>query len=391
MGIIPNKTLKESATPVTHVDPTTDTSTSNSYTKQVWTDGDVITAEKLNHMEDGIANGGATTTPDWDENDSTSSSYIANRPFYSVPYLDEYIFSTENKITFTYIEDSQNGNHYLGTYTIDEIDSIDYSNTTFGIEISQNQKIFSKYDMFSPTENIFTTYSYPKVGIQRTTSNSSTQYEIRFMSENIGDTVEAYVDFGTIGENIIPIEQKYLGTNGIVRVRLANNNSTITLSGDNSFTSLDELSSYLASGGYVYLEYAHDIYTMTNNRGIYTGSDYIVTFTNDNGIFEYNRNTNVFTLYEYSSNINNENNVDTCSTPFNKLTYVKQIYDSVTGITMPFTRNEYSATPKKYYQGIRVNQDGGITPTIEVASCIIDSNNQVTMTRKEYSLTEVTT
>ena len=29
-----------------------------SYTKQIWTDGQVITAQKLNHMEGGIASGG---------------------------------------------------------------------------------------------------------------------------------------------------------------------------------------------------------------------------------------------------------------------------------------------------------------------------------------------
>ena len=29
-----------------------------SYEKQTWTTGDVITADKMNHMEDGIANGG---------------------------------------------------------------------------------------------------------------------------------------------------------------------------------------------------------------------------------------------------------------------------------------------------------------------------------------------
>ena len=28
------------------------------YTKQTWNNGDIITAEKLNHMEDGIASGG---------------------------------------------------------------------------------------------------------------------------------------------------------------------------------------------------------------------------------------------------------------------------------------------------------------------------------------------
>lgn len=28
------------------------------YTKNTWTDGDIVTSEKLNHMEDGIANAG---------------------------------------------------------------------------------------------------------------------------------------------------------------------------------------------------------------------------------------------------------------------------------------------------------------------------------------------
>ena len=32
-----------------------------SYTKQTWTTGDTITAEKLNHMEDGISEGGGSS------------------------------------------------------------------------------------------------------------------------------------------------------------------------------------------------------------------------------------------------------------------------------------------------------------------------------------------
>lgn len=383
------------AIPVTHVDPTTDTSTSNSYTKQVWADGDIITAEKLNHMEDGIANGGNTATPDWNENDDTSSSYIANRPFYSEPYLDEYIFQTDDPITFTYIEDSQHGNYYLGTYTIDEIDSIDDSNTTFGIEISQglgavNRKIFSKYDMFSPANNYFTTESYPMVGVERTTSDSSTQYEIRFMSENIGDTVEAYVDFGTIREHITPIDPKYLGTNGIVRVKLGRSGSTITFSsGDNYFKSLNELSSYLASGGYVYLDLGHEIYTMSNNSGTDISLNNVFTFKSNDTIIEYRRGINEFTLHSSIAYITNSDDVDTCDKTFDELTYVKDIRDSATGITMHFTGN--TGVTAKNYQGWMVHQDNGVTPTIEVASCIINSNNQVTMTRKEYSLTEVTT
>ena len=34
-----------------------------SYTKQTWANGDVITAEKLNHIEDGIAGAGGGSAP----------------------------------------------------------------------------------------------------------------------------------------------------------------------------------------------------------------------------------------------------------------------------------------------------------------------------------------
>lgn len=43
------------------------------YTKNTWADGDIVTSEKLNHMEDGIANtGGLVVAIDWDETLQTS-------------------------------------------------------------------------------------------------------------------------------------------------------------------------------------------------------------------------------------------------------------------------------------------------------------------------------
>jgi len=36
------------------------------YTKTTWTDGDIVTSEKLNHMEDGIANSGVMVINDTD-------------------------------------------------------------------------------------------------------------------------------------------------------------------------------------------------------------------------------------------------------------------------------------------------------------------------------------
>lgn len=51
-----------------------------SYNKTNWKTGDVISAEKLNNIEDGIAGAGAI--PDWNQNDENADDYIKNRPFY---------------------------------------------------------------------------------------------------------------------------------------------------------------------------------------------------------------------------------------------------------------------------------------------------------------------
>lgn len=47
------------------------------YSKQQWQDGDIITAEKLNHMEDGIkaSNGVMVITPYWDDDGIMKSNY----------------------------------------------------------------------------------------------------------------------------------------------------------------------------------------------------------------------------------------------------------------------------------------------------------------------------
>ena len=372
------------AIPVTHVDPTTDTSTSNSYTKQVWADGDIITAEKLNHMEDGIANGGNTATPDWNENDDTSPSYIANRPFYSEPYLDEYIFQTDDPVTFTYIEDSQNGNHYLGTYTIDEIDSIDDSNTTFGIEISQghgavNRKIFSKYDMFSPAVNYFTTDSFPMVGIQRTISNSNTQYEIRFMSENIGDTIEAYVDFGTVKEDVNAVPLKYLRKTATIEVQINSNGSSYSIVPNNDLNKVDKLSDYLENDGYIYINCDHNIYTMINNSGTNPSiEDGVWLFRGDNGVFEYNKSSQAFTFYPLTAYINKNGNTYTCDISRNKLKYVEYIVYHETGTKMFADKSNTDIT----CQGVYCEMAGN-TPKLIGMNFLINSS-QVIANIKEY-------
>ena len=77
------------------------------YVKQNWKNGDIITADKLNHMEDGIAEGGGSVQPDWNQNDSTASDYIKNRPFYSSPEMTTLTDSTghfEGDGQFPYLE-----------------------------------------------------------------------------------------------------------------------------------------------------------------------------------------------------------------------------------------------------------------------------------------------
>lgn len=260
-------------------------------------------------MEDGIASGGSGATPDWNENDSMSPSYIANRPFYTDPWIDTYIFSTSNAITFTYNADSElpSGGYYSGTYTVNTVNDTDYSNMKIGIELLDGNEnvIMSNYDMYFTTGNLFTTESYPHVEVQRTTSNSSTEYTIEFWSKNIGDTIDASVYFGIVQEDIITIDPKYLGKNGIIRVGLEDDGSTITLSSSNNyFKSLDELSAYLASGGYVYLEQYYNVYTMIDNSGTNIDTSDTFVFKGNDGVIEYDRNTQEFTFYPLTAYIN---------------------------------------------------------------------------------------
>lgn len=52
------------------------------YEKQNFTNGQTLTAEHLNHIEDGLHEL-SNVQPDYDQNDSTAADYIKNRPFYS--------------------------------------------------------------------------------------------------------------------------------------------------------------------------------------------------------------------------------------------------------------------------------------------------------------------
>lgn len=69
-----------------------------SYTKYTWVTGEVITADKLNHMEDGIAGGGSliVTAPQWALDKTWNEIVEAIRSGKSVYYLQD---DGENGVT----------------------------------------------------------------------------------------------------------------------------------------------------------------------------------------------------------------------------------------------------------------------------------------------------
>lgn len=108
-----------------------------SYTKQVWNTGEKITADKLNHMEDGIENccGGGTPTLTLNLGTASGSYYIteedANKVFgdYPIGFKFRTVANGEaNPLIKAFTLDSFNedGGHYVA--------SVDGQNVTFQFE-----------------------------------------------------------------------------------------------------------------------------------------------------------------------------------------------------------------------------------------------------------------
>lgn len=118
-----------------------------SYIKQTWVDGDIVTAEKMNHIEDGVGNGGVffvefSTTPNTDDlkSDKTYSEIaqaidknqfvVAYSKSLNGSYIDftyyplEEIHNSENEYVFSQFELSGGTNSYITKRTI----TINYNN-----------------------------------------------------------------------------------------------------------------------------------------------------------------------------------------------------------------------------------------------------------------------
>ena len=82
-----------------------------SYTKTNWETGDIITAEKLNHMEDGIADGGVLFI----NIDSNDNNYVMDKTWqqiYDAPFAVARFGSPVSVWAVTAVEESQ------GTYGV---------------------------------------------------------------------------------------------------------------------------------------------------------------------------------------------------------------------------------------------------------------------------------
>ena len=90
------------------------------YEKQTWANGDVITADKLNHMEDGIANAvGAMFVTETNENDTSTlgNTYKEIKDAIDAGHV-AYISSTVsgvNEYAIIYSISSGNGSYQIAT------------------------------------------------------------------------------------------------------------------------------------------------------------------------------------------------------------------------------------------------------------------------------------
>ena len=79
-----------------------------SYEPKVWIRGEKITKEKLNRMEDGIANMSSGVQSDYNQNNNSTEDYIKNRPFYGETHTQ-----WVNVVNDTYIFDNRGDSYEL--------------------------------------------------------------------------------------------------------------------------------------------------------------------------------------------------------------------------------------------------------------------------------------
>ena len=112
------------------------------YTKQIWTNGDVITAEKLNHMEDGIKSGnensgGGILVVNIIAHSQTSGSECEITPDHTYEEIDQ---AREDGMIIIFNTEVWSGNNPHNVYSafvkISETPGIGYDYTAYSLSSS---------------------------------------------------------------------------------------------------------------------------------------------------------------------------------------------------------------------------------------------------------------
>ena len=140
------------------------------YDKQTWVSGEVITAVKLNHMEDGIASagsgGGGTEVfnidsiidqQTWTINGSDLEQLVADKPLAIKTKLTNDYNAERNMYLVEFFPDGYGeGNHYLTYSALGSTDS--FNNGFIGIALHDSFTI--SYDIDPDTPGIYIDFAY---------------------------------------------------------------------------------------------------------------------------------------------------------------------------------------------------------------------------------------
>ena len=123
------------------------------YEKQAWATGDTITAEKLNHMEDGIAAGGGRLLVKFTF-DVENETYICNKTFaevYAAVQAEKYVYAhedaNENYLTLAIAQGGEGGD-LLGVVRFEYTSITPSGVSTFAISLKSDNTITYGYDSY---------------------------------------------------------------------------------------------------------------------------------------------------------------------------------------------------------------------------------------------------
>ena len=196
------------------------------YEKQNFVDGNVLKAEHLNHMEEGIER--ASTQPDWNQNDETAADYVKNRTHYAeaVTVEETVIFEAANR----QVADYGGGPEYPldiskefvsgCAYTV-ELNGTTFDNLIAFVNENGRTCIGAENEESTLSDMPFyfvTTYS--RNGFYKVYCYINTDYTYGKMNDDCGDIAYTHDIKITMhehqSENTVKIEEKYIDSVGVL-------------------------------------------------------------------------------------------------------------------------------------------------------------------------------